>query len=322
MTQRSITFAAAILGVAAAGMAVFLFGQLQNSEKHVARLEAEVTALKDDRVRTQPGAPAAATSSGAMTAPDPGVEAPSAEDAGNAEPLDSKALLSALTKKEDSPAQSPFAAVAAMYEGEQGKELARTSAQMSVNMQYGDLFKQLGLSPEAETQLREILLNHATDAMLSGLELMKGGDMGAATANNDELKLARDEAIRGLLSDEQQGVFEEYEEGLPRRMVEQAVDMQMGMFSTSLSEESREAAKEVMVEEMLGLQGQTENAPDIGANIDSQVAMYDRIEDRLAEVLSEEDLRSVQPFLAQQRAMMEAAAQMMGNNPAGDSRPE
>ncbi len=254
---------------------------------------------------------------------------PPAEGAQGAEAL--KAMMQALQKPPEEGAAgakgNPFAA---MFSGEQGKNMARMSAQMSIPTMYGGLFKELNLPPETEAEVREMMIDSLSEQVTQGFDAMNAkGDPEEMRKNMEaQGKKLRDQLATVLTADEL-AVFDEYEANKERRMLESGIDVQLSMFAQGLTEENRTAFRDVIVEEMTA-QGGWMNNPEVYANpggaIDRQIAAFHAARDRMAPTLDAGQAAEVEAFVRQMDNVMNAQRQfvetMMNRGAEEGKKPE
>jgi hypothetical protein len=202
-----------------------------------------------------------------------------------------------------------------MYEGEQGKEFAKVSANAAVTMYYNDLFAQLGLPPEAEQRVREILANHMAEQIQMGAQMMQRKASSDERKQYDkDMEASLRTSLSEVLNDTGMGIYDEYQEGFQDRVMRQSYDMQIGMFAPGLSQENREMVVDVLVEEMTASVEAGEspfvNQPEPGEQLDA----LERSRMRLSTVLDEQQMSEVDRFVEQQRNALEMFQGMMGNS--------
>jgi hypothetical protein len=216
---------------------------------------------------------------------------------------------------------NPMANMMKMFEGEQGKKLAETSANAAMSMQYGDLFTELALPPETEQKVRDVIRDFMVRGMLAGAEFMKGGaNPESAKKLENDLEAEMRTELAKVLTSEGMAIFDEYEEGSQERMLRKSFEMQLGMFAPSLNEENRNMVLDVMVEEMMALEEDPGGLAAMTAPnaIASQLDALSRARERLSAVLEEQQLTQVDAFIQQTRMGIEMFQQMMSseNKPA------
>lgn len=211
----------------------------------------------------------------------------------------------------------PFAG---MFKGEKGKEMAKMGASMAVNMQYGDLFNQLQLSPETEQRVKDLITSNMSDQISKSMDAMGNKsslqDM-HKSAKESEAQLRAE--LSKLLTPEQLALYDQYQQEMPERMLGQSVDMQLSMFASGLSAEDRTQARQVIVEEMINAGGATDST-GIPANgnmqdhLQKQQAALQRARDRLAETMDADKVAQVDRFVNQLNQIMNMSASMFTNN--------
>ena len=222
---------------------------------------------------------------------------------------------------------NPFAGLAKMYSGEQGKELARQGAQMQVGMQYGELFTSLHVPPDVEERVRKVLTDNAVEQITAAMDALQDNP------SPDTLKKLRDDAtakqraeLSAILSPEEMATFDEYETTLPKRMLTQSFDMQLNMFAPGLTAENRTRARDALVEEMLqmrdGQRGSFPGKADVQSYVSDQQQAFTRARDRLAQEFDEAQLAHVDRFIAQAQQMAETSMRMFGSMRAPEDKPK
>lgn len=207
-------------------------------------------------------------------------------------------------------------AAAQMFKGEQGKELAKMSAGMQVDMMYGDFIRALELTPEQADQVRDIFRDNLAEQMIAGLELMEG-DFDPEQMKNltNGLETQLKEQLSEVLSPDQVAYFDTYKEEMPARMLDKQYEQQMVIFAPDLTEENRKVVREVLVEEMM-LQGYDldamEDLGNFGSVADMQRGAFDRTRERVAEFLGPEQLAEYDKFTKQQLDMFETLTSLYG----------
>jgi hypothetical protein len=206
-----------------------------------------------------------------------------------------------------------------MFGGESGKQLADYSARMSVNMYYGDLFRELNLPPETEQQVRDIITRHMTDQIAQGMEMLQQQSDPETVKRMEEeaTKRLRDE-LSQVLTGEEMAFWDEYQETMQQRVLDQSYDMQLSMFATGLTPESRDVVRQAIVDEMLassphGLQYPQTTEAALETAIDIQRGAFTRARARVAEQLLEDQLAHFDRFVETQEQMLDMALQMMRN---------
>lgn len=229
------------------------------------------------------------------------------------EGFDPKALLQNMfggdTSDEPGETTKPENPFAAMFEGEEGAALLETMLPAQVDMQYSELFTQLGLSEEKRAALRGLLLDHARAGAAAGMAMMRGED----SADTDSMPSEDDllAAVGEVLSPEEMAQFSEYQAELPERMMRQQFEMQINMMAGDLPEDVRALTVDVLVENLAATQSSDLAAPpDFGA----MRAAFDNSIATLDETLAPEYRDRVRSLIEQQRAGIAMAERMFGGN--------
>lgn len=245
------------------------------------------------------------------------VENATADTAGTANPdVDPMALLKGLFGKgeasgdSEAPAETEKSAnpFTAMFEGEQGEKMMEASMEMAIDMQYGPLFTELGLTPEKAEALRAVLSDHQRVAMEGGMAMMRG------ELKADELEVPSEDELMArvaeVLDEGELEKFSAYQEALPEKMMRQQMEMQVNMFAGGLSEESRAVTVDILVENLLPPEGVEQNP----ASADSMAHMESGYENALAEIdqaLAPEEAAQVRRFIEQQQASVRMFTELM-----------
>ncbi|MFO7974560.1 MAG: hypothetical protein R6V12_07995, partial [Candidatus Hydrogenedentota bacterium] len=251
-----------------------------------------------------------------------------AKDAETGEAL--KAMMQALQESSESEGEAapknPLEGMVSMFSGEEGKNMARMSAQFSVPTMYGDLFKELNLPPETEAQVREILIDSMAEQISQNFDAMNNEADPEEMRKNMEAhgQKLRDELATVLTANEL-AIFDEYETNKERRMLESGIDVQLTMFANGLTEENRTMFRDVIVEEMTA-EGHSmtspENYANPGAAIDRQITAFRTARDRVAPVITEDQLAHVDSFVQQMENMMSAQREFVESFMSRDPEPE
>ncbi len=335
------TIIAAAVALIACGVAAGAIGALVNTRSEVARLrdalaeaeryadaERELTAARArmsalenelDRMRSRTASEtaeaqgtAAAGAMGDASGPSAlevlaqlgaGAGAPGAPGAGEGE--------------ED---RNPLAALGEMLQGEGMEQMMENSVLAQVSMMYGDFLRSDALSPEKREALRELLNAYAKAQMRDGLDAFTGkADWEEVQAYQQEAQAQRDAEIAALLSPTELEAWEDYQAELPRRMMSQSMDMQLGMFAPGLDADARALARDVIVEEVLMAEEADPSTTPAGAVQGMSQAMANARE-RLTGALGEEDLQQLDLFMQQMEQFAQIGQGMMGGG-AGMMQP-
>lgn len=208
---------------------------------------------------------------------------------------------------------NPFAA---MFEGEQGKTMMDASLKMAVDMQYGSLFEELGLSPEKEGALREAISNHQRAAMEGGMAMMRGEKKAEDLTMPSEEDLMA--SVSEILDAEELEKFNAYQEALPEKMMRQQMEMQVNMFVGGLSEEARATTVDILVENLLPA-AEPGQMPGGADSMNRMEAGYENALVQLDEALAPEDAARVRRFIEQQQASVRMFSEMMNKPEEGQA---
>lgn len=236
------------------------------------------------------------------------------------------------TTEEDGEAPAPeqeqegMAQMMKMFEGEQGKKFAEMSADAAIPMYYNDLFDMLALPPDAEKQVRGILRDHMVRMIQAGADFAKEGEGAEAGKKLEEdMETALRKDLAEVLNENGLAIYDEYQENFEARVLKKTFDMQIGMFTSGLSDEDRAIAVDVMVEEMLGVGEEMQgfgamNNPNVAQ---AQLDALERSRVRLSTVFDEQQMAQIDRLLEQQRAGLEMWQSMMDSEdsaPAAEDR--
>ncbi len=329
-------FLAAVASVAVVG--IFVWGWRQTNE--IVELRAQTDSLKQ-QIETlnialsdkEAALSALQAKAAEQQAKLPDASGEAAKSTSGAASLLQK-MMSAVTgggkdeKASDDEQGNPLGALAKMYSGEQGKEMAKYSAEMAVNMHYQDLFANLHLPADVEQRLRDVLKENLAEQITAGLGALGG------KASPETLKSMKDDSdaklrakVAEILSPEEMTAWDEYQATLPKRMLTQGLDMQFNMFAPGLAPDTRTRARDVLVEELLPTQAGQQGTgiptnTDFQSQLTAQQEAFGRARERLAQELDETALAEVDRLIAQMQQMIEMSTRMMGNLKPPESTPK
>ena len=227
-------------------------------------------------------------------------------------------ILDALMQSGDSETSdmSVLGSMMNMLKSPQGDKMLEAGVNMTVNMQYADFFNLL--APETVETARKIIGNFMTRTARYGIDFMNGGDdANLDTAKNtmESERAAMLAELKNAIGDDGVALFEQYEQELPGKMMDQALEMQLGMFAQGLSAETQDMVRQTLVEELLAAQ------PDNGATTSSTLATqtmmetqgeaYNRALERLSLQVTEDEYAVVERFVQQQQQMVNMFSTMM-----------
>lgn len=243
---------------------------------------------------------------------------PEDEDADNDDEISFGNMLDALMEGDGSetPDMGMLGSMMEMFDSPQGEQMLEAGVTMSMNMQFADFFDML--APETVEAAREILGNfmiHTARYGMSFMDAENDADMDTAlntmTAERDNM-LAE---LRSVIGEDGVALFEQYEEELPGKMMDQTLRMQLGMFAGGLSAETQDIVRNTLVEELLAVQPDNTttipNALEARNVMESQDEAYARALERLSVAISEEEYVVVERFVDQQQQMVNMFSSMM-----------
>jgi hypothetical protein len=191
----------------------------------------------------------------------------------------------------------------------------KASVRMNLNMQYQDFFD--ALAPDTVETVRAILDEYLVNIAKLSLDMFtKTGAKDALEATAESYREAMRDALRQAIGEDGLHLFEQYEEELPGKMLDTSLDMQLRMFASRLSEETRDLVRHVLVEELYDLQGDPKtpfiNQETMGEIMYTQRDAYESALQRLAPLLQEDEYAIVEGFIQQQQLVFDLAETMMG----------
>jgi hypothetical protein len=191
------------------------------------------------------------------------------------------------------------------------RQMAEQQANMRLEMRYGTWLRELGLTPEREESLRGVL-----QRVLAAQEETRLLDA-ASVLSAAEYALQLREELAAVLSPEELSAFEEYQAGLPERMLRQDFASDVSTFASGLSEATRAALIDVLVEEALLADAAPtpENAPAAYPLLE-RMDVYASAAERFAGTLSESESAVLNRYLEQRQAQLATTVQMIERNEA------
>ncbi len=211
---------------------------------------------------------------------------------------------------------SVASAMVDMFKTPQGEKMLEAGINMTMNMQFSEFFDLF--PPEDATAVREILGKFMIHSARLGVSFMDTGDMSDMDGAIAETIAARETMLtdlRNVIGDDGVAFFEQYEQELPGRMMDQALEMQLGMFARGLSDETKLLVRATLVEELLASQpsdlSTTPSMLQAHRVMEGQDAAYDRALERLAAQVTVEEYDVIEGFVHQQQQMMNMFGTMM-----------
>ncbi|HDP34447.1 MAG TPA: hypothetical protein ENN29_04990 [Candidatus Hydrogenedentes bacterium] len=211
--------------------------------------------------------------------------------------------------------------MAEMFQGPQGEQMLEMGVRMMLDMQFGEFFTQV--APESVDAVKEIIGDYMIHSARIGIGLVDAGDAAVASAFTDmeSTRLTMLSELRGVIGDEGVAMYEQYERELPGRMINQSLEMQLGMFARGLSAETRDMVRRTLTEELIASQPadmMTMPTPrNLEAGMQMQDEAYERALERLTPHLTEEEYGVVERFVRQQQTMVNSFGSLMGIEKGG-----
>lgn len=219
------------------------------------------------------------------------------------------------------PVESEGAGDAADDDGEdtaaepsQQERIAQAQAGAMVDMIYGDLIAELGLTPEQAAPLKEAMAAN----MLKEQKLMQGAfaakDRTAKSVHAERVVL--EAGLRAKLTDvltpEELAAYDNYEPVADQILYEKLVEGQLNMLASGLNEENRILASQVVAEELVREIEQFDQSEDLynmtNFNAAQARALHSSL-DRMAGALDADQLALVDGFVTQALAVFDAMAE-------------
>jgi hypothetical protein len=215
--------------------------------------------------------------------------------------------------------------LAKMFTDPEMKKAMRGQQLMGMRMLYGDLGKELGLTPQEADQLMEILADRQMDMSAAGMAAMDGGDMAAATEKTTEATKRYEEQLKAVLGEDKYKQLQSYESSLGDRMMMQQWEGQFSASGSALEPTQKTQLLSVMKEERQNTPGLANLAP--GANpseamkafqtdegiqqlVTSQQTVNQRVLTRAREFLNPDQVSVLERAQQQQAELMAAQMRM------------
>ncbi len=140
--------------------------------------------------------------------------------------------------------------IAKMFTDPEMKKSMRAQQMMGLRMIYGDLAKELNLSPQDAEQLMEILADRQMDLTSASMSAMEaGGDKDAAGAKITDATKQYEEQLKAVLGEEKYKQFQTYESSMGDRWMMQQWDGQFAASGSPLEAKQKEQLLSVMKDE-------------------------------------------------------------------------
>ncbi len=226
--------------------------------------------------------------------------------------------------------------MAKMFNDPEMKEMMRSQQAMGIQMMYGDLAKELGLSPDDANHVMELLTDRQLAMAGKSMALMDGSGRDEAKMEEigKEVNQSREEydkQIENILGKDRYSKLQEYERTLGDRMILNQLQQQFTARGISLEEPQRQNLLKVMVDERLKTPPTPwdANNPDVAGQMkalssdetmnqlfEQQKQINNRVLTRARDFLSPDQINALQQSQEQQLQMqqmgMKMGRQMLG----------
>ena len=246
--QRVIIALLAIAALACGGFAYHFQSQLSALSDELAALTNERDAARAAEKLAQREAASAKENSARLTR-ERDVAKANAKKAADVAPLIARAEVAAAPEGEGKKDEKKdfMAGMAKMFEGEEGKKMLRAQSDMVVKMMYGDLAKELKLSPKDAETVMALLADRQGALTTAGMSVMSGGEDAAKKVG--DLKKEQDANLKAALGEDGFKQLEGYERTLGDRMMLQQFDGQFNAAGSPLVGQQRQDLLAVMTAE-------------------------------------------------------------------------
>jgi hypothetical protein len=200
-----------------------------------ARAKSEVYRLESEGLRTQLAGSSTSTATVLENTP-------------------SSALASAAADSESQETGGMMKSLAKMYSDPEMRQALRSQQAMGIQMMYGDLAKELGLSPEEAARVMELLTDRQMEMTSAGMELLGDGNeqkLAEAGKSAQAKREQYDSQLKQLLGPERAQRLENYERTMGERMQMQQYQASFTASGVPLADNQREALLKIMGEERL-----------------------------------------------------------------------
>jgi len=240
-----------------------------------------------------------------------------------------KTLTAATAASQAAPASSGDA-LRKMMEAPGMKEMMRKQQEVQIDMTYGKLFQQLGLSDKELDNFKQLLADRQSKQTEVGMKMMDSSltteQRGAIASEMTAAKKDSDAAIRKFLNNEDDfKTFQQWDDTQPERMQMQLAASNFDSAGAPLSEEQRNQ----LIDLMAAVRKTPSQTPDLNDprnitpgslspdGIAQQLARYDadaqRVLQQAASFLSPAQLDALKRMQQQMRTMAEAGMRMSGS---------
>ncbi len=199
-------------------------------------------------------------------------------------------------------------------EPSQQERIAQAQAGAMVDMIYGDLLAELGLTPEQAAPFKEAMAAN----MLKEQKLMQGAfkskDRTAKSvhAERADLEASLRAKLTDVLTPEELTAYDNYEPVADQILYEKLVEGQLNMLASGLNEENRILTSQVVAEELVREIEQFDQSEDLytmtNFNAAQARALHSSL-DRMGDALDADQLALVDGFVTQALAVFDAMAE-------------
>ena len=217
--------------------------------------------------------------------------------------------------------------LAKMFTDPAMKKSMRSQQLIGIRMLYSDLAKQLGLSPQENEQLLEILADRQTDMSAAGMAALQGGDKDAETAKLTETTKQYEEQLKAVLGEDRYKQMQTYEQSMGDRFMMQQWEGQFAASGSPLEPAQKDQLLGLMREERKkspntanfgapqnSAQAMQAMQTDEGVNqiIASQQELNQRVLARSRDFLNADQVATLEKAQTQQTEMLGAQIKMSG----------
>lgn len=218
--------------------------------------------------------------------------------------------------------------IAKMFKDPGMKKMMRTQQGMGIRMMYGDLAKELGLSPTEADTVMELLADRQMEASEKAMKSVEEPDPAKVADAGKEAQQAvndHDEKLKAALGPEKMAKLSEYERTLGDRMAMQQYTASFSASGQALDEKQRGGLLQIMKEERLKVPAGPldPGSKDVAASmkamqsgdalekaVETQRQLQQRVYARAHTVLSPDQMTAFESAQKQQLQMQEMGIKM------------
>jgi hypothetical protein len=214
---------------------------------------------------------------------------------------------------------------AKMFSDPKMRESMRAQQAAGIQMIYGDLARELGLSPDEARQVLGLLADRQMEITEQGMKVMGNGNrkeaVEAMAKASQEAKNGYEEQIKGVLGDQRYAKFEDYEKSLGERMAMDQYQKQLSATGTPLDATQSQGLLAIMKEERARTANPSSNDPvaqakvmesdgAMNAYVQKQEDMNRRVLDRARALLSPDQVLALENAQKQLMNMQQMGMKM------------